>query len=84
MNIVNKFGETALQIAKTKDHLKCIGALVQAGAVVNDDGRLSGKNKMYPHTATQGQRDEFNSGGPATIMLGQRLLFNQLHRLFPT
>ena len=63
VNIVNKFGETALQIAKTKDHLKCIGTLVQAGAVVNDDGRLLGKNKMYTHTAAQGQHDECNSGG---------------------
>ena len=43
VNIVNKLGETAMSIARENDHLKCIGALVQAGAVVKDGEYLSDK-----------------------------------------
>ena len=68
VNIVNNLGETAMKIARAKGNFKCIGILVEAGAVVNDDdekkkvvwvsanssnvGLSSGSNHGYPGGAS--------------------------------
>ena len=57
VNIVNKHGETAFKKSQAKSHLKCIGVLVQAGAVVSDRHNEKKKVLLDPEHRSMGFQD---------------------------